>query len=42
MEDKELRQDILVFLFEQELKVGDSDVIEWSVERIIEIVKKHT
>lgn len=39
--EKTIKADILVFLFEQECKSADSDVVDWSVEKIFGLIKKH-
>ena len=38
--EKEMEAEILMFLFEQEAKRADSDVLEWSVEEIKKLINK--
>jgi len=39
--DVPLKVDILLFLFEQEMKMNDDDVVDWSTDKLLEIFEVH-
>ena len=39
--EKKIRAEINVFLFEQELRVANPDVTNWSEEEIYKLIQKH-